>query len=147
MPPPQLFRCNLFSNTNRIYGQELLALLALIVLRTGTFRGRSINIYVENNCAVGALIRSDSGAPVVDKMVALFWEICASHCIAMWVGRAPSTINIAYSPEQNEPPSQLGGALLLLTFASSFDEPSAPLMRPLLSKLKSSENGESLTEG
>ena len=97
-----LFWIRMFHSTNLIYGLELLALLAFIYMNRFVLRNKSVNIYIDNNNALCALIRGDSNTAVIADMSACFWRLCQSFGIDVWLGRVGSKLNIADHPTREE---------------------------------------------
>ena len=63
-----------FAETNFVYGLELIALLALLMLEGNDLRDKSATIYIDNDNALQALVRNAAGPTVVQGMVALIWH-------------------------------------------------------------------------
>ena len=87
---------------NLIYGLELLALLAFIFMNRFALKNKSVNIYIDNNNALCALIRGDSNTAVIADMAACFWRLCQQFGIDVWLGRVGSKLNIADHPAREE---------------------------------------------
>ena len=91
-----------FSNTNLIYGLELLALLAFIYMLRFALKGCSINCYLDNNNSLSALIKGDSNTHVIAAMVATFWRVLQKFNIDIFLGRVSSKLNIADHPTRSK---------------------------------------------
>ena len=87
-----------FHIKNIIMGCEMLAPLAFLRSSGPKLRGKRINLYIDNNSAAGALIRGDCSNPTLAATVCVFWEIAEAYSIDIWIGRAPSKLNIADIP-------------------------------------------------
>ena len=66
------FWADAFHRTNRIYGLDLLALLAFIYMIRFVLNGSSINCYLDNNNALASLIKGDIDTTIIAAMVATF---------------------------------------------------------------------------
>ena len=86
---------NLFTDANIIYFVEPCTRLAFIGLRADAFRGRPINIYMGDDCAIRALARCDNGSPIIADAVALFCKFYAPYFVSVLGARSPSVLNVA----------------------------------------------------
>ena len=68
------------------------------------FPGESVAIYVDNNCAISALVKGSAKSEVLDKLVQMFWFYVQKFEITVWLRRVQSTRNIADLPTRNIAP-------------------------------------------
>ena len=90
--------CDLFIETNLIYGLEMLAIVQTAADPNLDLDGRCVTFYIDNNNAISALIKGDSDTVIISAISRIFWAICGRRGIAPWLERAPSPVNIADLP-------------------------------------------------
>ena len=88
----------LFSETNLIYGLELLAAVQTAADPRIDLDNMNVTFYIDNNNALIALIKADSKRRIIQILVRLFWAIMARRNITPWFERAPSDFNITDRP-------------------------------------------------
>ena len=91
-----------FGSTNLIEGLEMLALVSFVVEHGPQLAGRSVAAYVDNNCALTALIKGSAKSEVLNNLVQLFWYYVQKFDIKIWLERVPSTRNVADLPTRNK---------------------------------------------
>ena len=92
-----------FRRTNLIYGLELSPLLGFVFMNMALLANRTVNIYIDNNNALAALIRGDSNTVIVADMAAVFWRALVALGIDVRLGRVGSKLNIAGIPTRDKP--------------------------------------------
>ena len=65
-----------FGETTIIYGVEMLAVVAFICDRGASMAGKSVSVYVDNNCALSALVKGAAKSDVLSNLVQIF-VLCA----------------------------------------------------------------------
>ena len=91
-----------FSSTNLIEGMEMLSVVAFLYEKGPSLEGKSLAIYVDNNCALSALVSGTAQSEVLANLVQLFWFYAQKYNIKIWLERAPSTKNIADLPTRSQ---------------------------------------------
>ena len=90
--------CDLFIETNLIYGLEMLANVQTAADPDLDLDGQCVTFYIDDNNAISALIKGGSGTVIISVLSRIFWEICGRSGIMPWLERAPSPVNIADIP-------------------------------------------------
>ena len=62
--------------------------------------GRRVILYVDNDAALGALVKGTSGSKPSAALVSRFWETVAAHGLFLWADRVPSAANPADAPSR-----------------------------------------------
>ena len=101
-----------FHRTNRIYGLEILALLAFIYMLRFVLKGSCVNCYLYNNNALASLIKGDSNTTIIAAMVAAFWRALQKFNIDIFLGRVSSKLNIADHPTRRKEDLPYGCGIL-----------------------------------
>ena len=102
--PTPRFRIKMFLRGSRIYGVEILALLAFIITSRLRFRDKAINCYIGENNALRALMKGDINTAAIAEMTAWFFLLTKSFGIEVCLVRAGSKLNIADRPTRSERP-------------------------------------------
>ena len=97
------FRRKRFNSKDTIFGLEMLAPLAFLWMNRKQRAGSSINLYIDNNNVLTALVRGDSGTDLIAAMIAMFWRIAEAYSIDIWLGRVASKRNPADLPTREAP--------------------------------------------
>ena len=87
-----------FSETSLIYGPELTALVLAIAGHRIHLNNSCITMYVDNNCALSALLKASCFRAVISVLTRLLWAICAARGITPRLGRVGSDVNISDIP-------------------------------------------------
>ena len=89
--------------TNGIFGLEMFALLATAIGLNEQLRGRGLPCFLDNNAAVGALLGSSSGAPVVPALIESFCGCVAQLPASCRAEGVSSGANPADAPSRTWP--------------------------------------------
>ena len=87
-----------FSETNLIYGLELLAAVRTAADPRIDLDNKNVTFYIDSNNAKMALIKSDSKRRIIAILVRTFWAIMTRRNITPWFERVPSKLNITDRP-------------------------------------------------
>ena len=90
-----------FSETNLIYGLEMLAVIATMFVLRDFLAGRNVVFYVDNLNTKDALVKGHSDSPAIDKLIKIFWAFAQSSGAWVWIEHVPGTRNIADLPTRN----------------------------------------------
>ena len=103
-----------FILTTYIYGLDMLAILATILLEGGFLRGKNVTFYSDNSNCRDALVRGYTETEIIDRMVKLFWPHVGKLGISVWFELAHQA-STRLTPRQVPIhfPSMLGGKLSL----------------------------------
>ena len=84
--------------------------------------GKSLAIYVDNNCALSSLVRGTAKSEVLANLVQLFWFYAEKYNIKIWLERVHSAKNIADVPTRNKRiPYKAGGEGLFSHLSSLYE--------------------------
>ena len=87
-------------NTSEIFGLELLAARLVTFENRIRWRGAPIAIFVDNNAALGAILKGDASNVAISLAILMFWEAVNKYGIRIWLERAPSAANPADLPSR-----------------------------------------------
>ena len=73
-------------STNLIEGLELMAVVVFIYENGPMISGKSVAIYIDNNCALSALVKGGAKSEVVANMVRIFWFYVQKYDVNVWRG-------------------------------------------------------------
>ena len=90
-----------FHSRNKIYGSELLAVVAFVWAHAKLLAGKSVNLYIDSNNAIAALTRGDTPDDFLASLVSVFWKLAQAFSIDIWIGRVRSKLNIADLPTRH----------------------------------------------
>ena len=91
------------AGTTYIYGLEMLAIVAIILVLGEQLRNKNVTIYIDNSNARDALVRGYTDTKAVDKMVQIFWAHVQRLGISVWFELIPSGVNPADTPTRDAP--------------------------------------------
>ena len=92
----------LFHKRNPIIGMEMLAPLALLWTAQSLLKGRSLNLYIDNDTASNTLIRGDCADAFLAAMIKAFWSLAEKLQVDIWIGRVGSPVNPADLPTRRK---------------------------------------------
>ena len=85
-------------STNLIDGMGILSIVAFIVEHGARLADKAVAVYIDNNCALSALVKGSAKSEVLANVVQIFWLYVQKFEIEIWLQRVPSTRNIADLP-------------------------------------------------
>ena len=88
----------LFDKTNKIYGLEMLALLAKLYQPNEELRGCNVTFHIDNTNAFDAVVKNTATPTVIVAMTHLIWHRIRDLGITAWFEWVPGTKNIADLP-------------------------------------------------
>ena len=91
-----------FRDTSFICGLELLTVAAAVFSLRRRLRGFAVTLYVDNNAAPSALIKSDARSTPDFRTISFLRYVGAVFDIAIWFGRFSSDLNIARLPSRGK---------------------------------------------
>ena len=94
---------NRFHIRNKIFGSELLALLAFVWTHQKLLTNSTCTFYLDGNNAIAAFLRGDSFDSFIAAMVATFWKLAHRLGMAVWIGRVRSKLNVSDLPTRSLP--------------------------------------------
>ena len=87
---------------NAINEAEALAGLVAIRHLSGRVQDLDILLFIDSQAAEGVLIKGYSRSPELTAIAALFWSSVRQNGAACWVGRVPSSLNVADGFSRND---------------------------------------------
>ena len=88
----------IFSETNLIYGLEMLAVIATMFVLRKFHSGRNVVFYVDNLNTKDSLVRGYSDSPAIDRLIKIFRAFVQSSGACVWIEHVPGTRNVAGLP-------------------------------------------------
>ena len=91
-----------FSSTSQIYAFELLAMCLTFKEAGSLLKGKSVMAFIDNNAALGALLKGDCANDLVAGMIFAFWSLVNKNQIKVWLDRVSSKANLADDPSRGK---------------------------------------------
>ena len=92
-----------FINTTYIYGLEMIAIAATVLVLGERLRGKNVTFYIDSSNCRDALVRGKTDTKVIDNLVKLFWAHIQRLGINAWFEVIPSGLNPADAPTRDSP--------------------------------------------
>ena len=90
-----------FRDTTYIYGLEMIAIVATVLVLGEKLRGKNVTFYIDNSNCRDALVRGQTDTKVIDNLVKLFWAHVQRLEIYCWFEVIPSGLNPADAPTRD----------------------------------------------
>ena len=81
---------------------EMLAPLAILWTAQSFLRGKSVNLYIDNDTASNSMVRGECADAFLAAMIKSFWKLSEKLQVDVWIGRVGSPVNPADLPTRNK---------------------------------------------